>query len=408
MESRDGATCENRRVEVAGVKDCQSARSLKSRFRLGVIGSSIAPFSPESSFRTPDCISKSQKENTATACRNNMPRGRSQAKTKSNASEISTKTEQEDSPNTPRDRSQAKTEENKTKSNDSELSTKMEQEDDVMEDVPKAEPRNTTPCVCGGAKSLDELCLMCLTCSRWYHARCLTGLPELKSIPKFVLNYRFVCQFCSDDKSDHFERTMAGWLDVCLTAMLTLTRNAQIDGTNRIGFDGKLEVCDFLDKNWDTVCTGRVRTATWWATVNTTLYVHNKLFKQCRIPVGDQIRLYYELINQDLDTHVVPSQTRAVLGIVTSHYKPVAAETSESLILTTKRRKPETAEETRMRIRERLMLETPEEKKPKKKKPKRQAEDERPLNVAGLRWQPVVDPRRGVILSPFDKYGHSQ
>ncbi|KAI7902895.1 uncharacterized protein BX663DRAFT_508795 [Cokeromyces recurvatus] len=151
-------------------------------------------------------------------------------------------------------------------------------------------------CYCGRDRNLLEITIQCRLCKNWFHSECTTisNPPDLL----FTTNYNFVCQNCNKEGDfDIFERTTAGWKDICSTAIANLILEeilARI-GHNETLFDSKnanlmqewhpeeyyfnkKEIIPFVDKHWQSLCTERARTTTWWATLGSCLYSSKETF----------------------------------------------------------------------------------------------------------------------------------
>mmetsp|Transcript_25752 Transcript_25752/g.36205 ORF Transcript_25752/g.36205 Transcript_25752/m.36205 type:complete len:521 (+) Transcript_25752:183-1745(+) len=86
-------------------------------------------------------------------------------------------------------------------------------------------------------------------------------------------SYVFKCGSCNKNvpKLQHTPKT---WTEVALTAIY----NLQL-AFRRQYFHSKIEICDFIDKNWDVLCVGKTRTSTWWATIHAQITQNKHLFK---------------------------------------------------------------------------------------------------------------------------------
>ncbi|KAI9006654.1 hypothetical protein CLU79DRAFT_779589 [Phycomyces nitens] len=151
-------------------------------------------------------------------------------------------------------------------------------------------------CYCGQDRNLLEICLQCKFCRNWFHSKCtqVSNPPDLL----FTTNYSFTCSNCSDSQTEAFERTTAGWKDICSTTIANLILEDILAnvGTERPElFDSKhsrlmaqwypeqyyfnkKEIIPYVDKHWDSICTERIRTPTWWATLGSCLYSSKETF----------------------------------------------------------------------------------------------------------------------------------
>ncbi|KAI9320098.1 hypothetical protein BX666DRAFT_1853336 [Dichotomocladium elegans] len=121
-------------------------------------------------------------------------------------------------------------------------------------------------------------------CRNWFHAECttVTNPPDLL----FTTNYIFVCSNCGDDQKESFERTTAGWKDICSTTIANLileeilyhvgtddrdvfeSKNAALmfEWNPEQYYFHKREIVPYVDKHWKSICTERSRTTTWQVT----------------------------------------------------------------------------------------------------------------------------------------------
>ncbi|KAJ1649145.1 transcription factor, contains a PHD finger motif [Dispira simplex] len=91
---------------------------------------------------------------------------------------------------------------------------------------------------------------------------------------------------------EFFERTSAGWKDICATTIANLSiqylreilsqedflsARAEVCPLPECYFN-KQEIVPFVDANWKALCTFRSRTTTWWATLGSCLYTVNNIF----------------------------------------------------------------------------------------------------------------------------------
>jgi COMPASS component BRE2 len=92
----------------------------------------------------------------------------------------------------------------------------------------------------------------------------------------------FVCHNCNESHVETFERTTAGWKDICSTtiANLILDKIRRGTGTDKELFESKnstlmpewhpeqyyfnkKQIIPYVDKHWQSLCTERARTTTW-------------------------------------------------------------------------------------------------------------------------------------------------
>ncbi|KAG2226068.1 hypothetical protein INT45_011685 [Circinella minor] len=151
-------------------------------------------------------------------------------------------------------------------------------------------------CYCGQDRNLLEISLQCRYCKNWFHAECTSvrDPPDLL----FTTNYVFACTNCNDNNTESFERTTAGWKDICSTTIANLileqilfrvgtndkelfeSKNAalMLQWNPEQYFFNKKEIIPYVDKHWQSICTERVRTPTWWATLGSCLYSSKETF----------------------------------------------------------------------------------------------------------------------------------
>lgn len=155
-------------------------------------------------------------------------------------------------------------------------------------------------CYCGQDRNLLEIALQCrcklsidtnvgvealttpIDCRNWFHAECtsVSNPPDLL----FTTNYVFVCHHCGDNHVESFERTTAGWKDICSTTIANLileeilyrvgtedrdlfeSKNAALmfEWNPEQYYFNKKEIIPFVDKHWKSICTERARTTTWY------------------------------------------------------------------------------------------------------------------------------------------------
>ncbi|KAI9468430.1 MAG: hypothetical protein EXX96DRAFT_590606 [Benjaminiella poitrasii] len=151
-------------------------------------------------------------------------------------------------------------------------------------------------CYCERDRNLLEVSIQCRSCKNWFHSTCtsISNLPDLL----FTTNYCFTCRNCNHEGAfEQFERTTAGWKDICSAAIANLILEEIIAriGPHKHLFDSKnaelmtewhpeeyhfnkKQIIPFVDKHWQSLCTERARTTTWWATLGSCLYSSKDTF----------------------------------------------------------------------------------------------------------------------------------
>ncbi|KAL7319620.1 transcription factor, contains a PHD finger motif [Mucor circinelloides] len=153
-----------------------------------------------------------------------------------------------------------------------------------------------TYCYCEKDRSLLDRVVQCRGCKNWFHTKCTT----IKDPPTtlFITNYQFECHNCNELNVEIFERTIAAWKDICTAALANLALESillQIGSDSKELLESKNEalmeqwqpeqyyfnkkdLIPFIDKHWDSLCTERSRTPTWWATLGSCLYSSKDVF----------------------------------------------------------------------------------------------------------------------------------
>ncbi|KAI8645764.1 hypothetical protein BD408DRAFT_480294 [Parasitella parasitica] len=151
-------------------------------------------------------------------------------------------------------------------------------------------------CYCEQDRSLLDKVVQCRGCKNWFHTKC----TSIKDPPTtlFVVNYQFECHNCNELNVEIFERTAAGWKEVCTASLANLALEAilldigtyskeLLESKNELLMEkwqpekyyfNKKDLVTFLDKHWDSICTERSRTPTWWATLGSCLYSSKDMF----------------------------------------------------------------------------------------------------------------------------------
>lgn len=68
-------------------------------------------------------------------------------------------------------------------------------------------PTASANCYCAKERSVGTVELLCATCNKWFHERCIT-VPLGKLIP-FASNYVFFCKACTPSGVESFRRCQA-------------------------------------------------------------------------------------------------------------------------------------------------------------------------------------------------------
>lgn len=120
-----------------------------------------------------------------------------------------------------------------------------------------------------------------IECRDWFHATC-TSIEDPPAL-LFTINYTFTCRTCHPEGIESFERTTAGWKDICATAMANLVLEEieyKLGDVNKSIFDSKnsslmkgwrtdqyyfnkKQIIPYVDEHWKDICTERQRTPTW-------------------------------------------------------------------------------------------------------------------------------------------------
>lgn len=103
-----------------------------------------------------------------------------------------------------------------------------------------------------------------------------------------MTNYQFECHNCNELNVEIFEKTVAGWKDICSTSLANLVLETillDIGSDNKELLESKNEslmkerkpeqyyfnkkdLIPFVDKHWDNLCFERSRTSTWYVIFN--------------------------------------------------------------------------------------------------------------------------------------------
>jgi len=70
--------------------------------------------------------------------------------------------------------------------------------------------------------------------------------------------------------------SLLSWVDVVWLAIHNL---CCMKGGNREFFHYKTDICEYIDKYWDTLCLNKARTQTWQKTVSSTITTNHNIFK---------------------------------------------------------------------------------------------------------------------------------
>eukprot|EP01122_Echinamoeba_exundans_P000414 TRINITY_DN1036_c0_g1_i1.p1 TRINITY_DN1036_c0_g1~~TRINITY_DN1036_c0_g1_i1.p1 ORF type:complete len:867 (+),score=81.86 TRINITY_DN1036_c0_g1_i1:83-2602(+) len=175
---------------------------------------------------------------------------------------------------------------------------------------------------------MDAIILKCDKCKR--HARVEWNLPgfEIKPGPG-DRGYSFRCSDCNVGKQ-HFEHTEKTWLDITLTCLYNLELSDRDKGGNRF-FHVRKEICGFADKHWDTICRGRTRTPTWWATLNAQITTRTDLFETVQHGSGKWALVYSNISSRKGSSPGSPTGDSKSSDTKLSSQRPLA--TSDSALV---------------------------------------------------------------------------
>ncbi|PRP75952.1 hypothetical protein PROFUN_01668 [Planoprotostelium fungivorum] len=144
------------------------------------------------------------------------------------------------------------------------------------------------------AKNQEEyappvIALSCIKCKKEMQV----DPKEYSMVPSpFDKKYEYECKSCTRSKPT-LRHLPKSWTEIALTAAYNLQVTFQKEY-----FHSKLDICDYVDKNWDVICQGKTSesqirypltfpgTATWWATLHAQITQNKHLFKTAAFGSG--------------------------------------------------------------------------------------------------------------------------
>ncbi|CAA19468.1 B30.2/SPRY domain-containing protein [Caenorhabditis elegans] len=154
--------------------------------------------------------------------------------------------------------------------------------------APKTAP--TTVCYCDGKRELGSVEVVCSTCLKWFHGRCLKEFHEFSrnsnGVP-FMICYTFTCKQCRPTAED-WKAKKADLVQMCVTVLATLS-------AERLKADGKLsaehvpedftylslkdEIVPYMNENW-YMLTAIKQKKEWHQNLAPTLLKEKNIFVQ--------------------------------------------------------------------------------------------------------------------------------
>mmetsp|Transcript_25193 Transcript_25193/g.35296 ORF Transcript_25193/g.35296 Transcript_25193/m.35296 type:complete len:591 (+) Transcript_25193:74-1846(+) len=134
-------------------------------------------------------------------------------------------------------------------------------------------------CYCGNPRSQWTVMLKCASCKQWFHIECLKKRP---AHPPLIGDnaYTFKCCICTKSDSEYCELLGKSWTDIVRVAIynLLLLEKKKGNANPRKFFQYKEEICNYIDKHWESLCHGKTRTKTWENTIGSSLSTKSHYF----------------------------------------------------------------------------------------------------------------------------------
>ncbi|KAI9208417.1 uncharacterized protein BJ171DRAFT_488820 [Polychytrium aggregatum] len=122
-------------------------------------------------------------------------------------------------------------------------------------------------CYCGGESLRDDE-LKCGTCGQLFHNHCVQCLPGRQQLRGDCF-YQFRCRACTGGLEE-YERLNMSWVQIVWLSIYNIVQSSP--GKEFVRW--KEDICDFIDRNWDYMLSGKTRTPTWQNTVASVLSTH--------------------------------------------------------------------------------------------------------------------------------------
>ena len=118
-------------------------------------------------------------------------------------------------------------------------------------------------CYCGKDIDANEPTIFCDKCSNRFHVKCLS----FKINPvRGEWGYRFVCAGCDAEKKERFGWMRKSWSQI---ARIAAFHCSQISNSSSVHVSD--QIVKLIDKHFDSLAFGKIRTPTWQSTVQGTL-----------------------------------------------------------------------------------------------------------------------------------------
>ncbi|PRP88597.1 hypothetical protein PROFUN_03008 [Planoprotostelium fungivorum] len=139
---------------------------------------------------------------------------------------------------------------------------------------------NNCYCYCGQSKTKWSPMYRCHMCQQLFHSECLNNQSLVTTLLGDA-NYKFKCGLCAGTP-ETFEHLHKSWSDIVRVAIYNLLQIEARRGGSKRFFQYKEEICNYVDKKWDSLCYGKTsqyRTKTWENTIGSALSTKNHYFK---------------------------------------------------------------------------------------------------------------------------------